>query len=123
MNDLLGSLIPEGPLSPPVSRPSKPELELQPQDATDQRRKRPHREDYLRRNWQISMYDLVVRAPNGYYKGEPETEMKKKDKTSKEREWHEGPSRFGIFSMRATRFRMRAGCLSWEKKDGTAAKN
>lgn len=25
--------------------------------------------------------------------------------------------------MRATRFRLRAGCLSWEKKDGTAAKN
>lgn len=25
--------------------------------------------------------------------------------------------------MRATRFRLRAGCLSWEKKDGTVAKN
>lgn len=27
------------------------------------------------------------------------------------------------FFLRATRFRLRAGCLSWEKKDGTAAKN
>ncbi len=25
--------------------------------------------------------------------------------------------------MRATRFRLGAGCLSWEKKDGTAARN
>lgn len=38
-------------------------------------------------------------------------------------EWHEGPPRVGTFSMRATRFRLLAGCLSWEKKDGTAAKN
>lgn len=29
----------------------------------------------------------------------------------------------GTFSMRATRFRLRVGLLSWEKKDGTVAKN
>ena len=33
------------------------------------------------------------------------------------------PPRVGTFSMRATRFRLRAGLLSWEKKDGTDAKN
>ena len=66
---------------------------------------------------------FVARAPNGYYKGGPETGKKKKNQTSKDKEWHEGPPRVGTFSMRATRFRMGAGCLSWEKKDGTAAKN
>ena len=66
----------------------------------------------------------IARAPNGYYKGAPETEKgKKKKKTEKAKEWHEGPPRVGTFSMRATRFRLRTGCLSWEKKDGTAAKN
>ena len=66
---------------------------------------------------------FVARAPNGYHKGGPETGKKKKSQTSKDKEWHEGPPRVGTFSMRATRFRMGAGCLSWEKKDGTAAKN
>ncbi|KAM0798790.1 hypothetical protein BDR22DRAFT_890910 [Usnea florida] len=88
-------------------------------------------EDYLRRNWEITVYDLIARAPNGYYLGEPEPIRKssrdrKKDKKAEEtvtREWHEGPPRVGTFSMRATRFRLRAGCLSWAKKDGTAAKN
>ena len=97
-------------------------------------------EDYLRRNREISVYDLIglfsgfhrthprltsatARAPNGYYTGKPETEDKKGKKKEKAREWHEGPPRVGTFSMRATRFRLSAGCLSWEKKDGTAAKN
>ena len=43
MDDLPSSLVPGGPLSPPLPRPNKPELE--PQDATDQRSKRPHGED------------------------------------------------------------------------------
>ena len=72
-----------------------------------------------------------ARAPNGYYLGGPETIKKssrdrRKDKKVEKpvtREWHEGPPRVGTFSMRATRFRLRAGCLSWAKKDGTVAKN
>ncbi|CAD6583495.1 MAG: hypothetical protein ASARMPRED_001342 [Alectoria sarmentosa] len=80
-------------------------------------------EDYLRRNWQISIYDLVARAPNGYYKGKLKTDRKNTKKGKRAKEWHEGPPRVGTFSMRATRFRLRAGCLSWEKMDGTAAKN
>lgn len=35
--------------------------------------------------------------------------------------WHEGPPRVGTFSMRATRFRQSAGCLSWSTKDGKSA--
>ena len=83
------------------------------------------------------LIDETARAPNGYYLGEPETIKKgskdkkssrdrKKDKKAERlvtREWHEGPPRVGTFSMRATRFRLRAGCLSWAKKDGTVAKN
>lgn len=73
----------------------------------------------------------TARAPNGYYTGGPETikkssRDKKKDKKAEKpvtREWHEGPPRVGTFSMRATRFRLGAGCLSWAKKDGTVAKN
>ena len=74
---------------------------------------------------------MTARAPNGYYEGGPETTKKssrdkKKDKKAEKpvtREWHEGPPRVGTFSMRATRFRLGAGCLSWAKKDGTVAKN
>ena len=77
------------------------------------------------------LIDETARAPNGYYVGGPETIKKssrdrKKNKKAEEavtREWHEGPPRVGTFSMRATRFRLRAGCLSWAKKDGTVAKN
>ena len=75
--------------------------------------------------------DKTARAPNGYYTGGPETikkssRDKKKDKKVEKavtRQWHEGPPRVGTFSMRATRFRLGAGCLSWAKKDGTVAKN
>ena len=76
------------------------------------------------------LIDETARAPNGYYVGGPETIKKssrdrkiKKAEKSVTREWHEGPPRVGTFSMRATRFRLRAGCLSWAKKDGTVAKN
>ena len=77
------------------------------------------------------LIDETARAPNGYYIGGPEMIKKtsrdrKKDKKAEKpvtREWHEGPPRVGTFSMRATRFRLRAGCLSWAKKDGTVAKN
>ena len=77
------------------------------------------------------LIDATARAPNGYYLGEPEPIKKssrdrKRDKKAEDtvtREWHEGPPRVGTFSMRATRFRLRAGCLSWAKKDGTVAKN
>ena len=76
----------------------------------------------------------TARAPNGYHKGMPEEKSQKTTKRNKrnkadeqedeiEREWHEGPPRVGTFSMRATRFRLSAGLLSWEKKDGTVAKN
>ena len=67
--------------------------------------------------------NATARAPNGYYKGDPQTKNKKTEMGEKLREWHQGPPRVGTFSMRATRFRLRAGCLSWEKKDGTVAKN
>ncbi len=33
--------------------------------------------------------------------------------------WHEGPPRPGTVSMRATRFRLKAGCISWEPKAGS----
>ncbi len=65
----------------------------------------------------------TARAPSGYHKGKPQGEFKRADKNKQAREWHEGPPRVGTFSMRATRFRLGAGCLSWERKDGTAAKN
>ena len=98
-------------------------------------------EDYLRRNREISVYDLVgmwfcfpgyvstlthsiARAPNGYLKGPPESKNTKRTKADTQpREWHVGPPRVGTFSMRATRFRLRAGLLAWDKKDGTEAKN
>ena len=68
--------------------------------------------------------DITARAPNGYYKGPPEPKNSNKTKSqTKAREWHVGPPRVGTFSMRATRFRLRAGLLSWEKKDGTVSKN
>ena len=81
--------------------------------------------------------NVIARAPNGYYKGKPETKntIPNPKKTTKEtktnkarkdekvREWHDGPPRVGTFSMRATRFRLNSGCLSWERKDGTLAKN
>ena len=41
----------------------------------------------------------------------------------KANKWHNGPPRVGTFSMRATRFRTEAGCLSWGMKEGTAPKN
>ena len=67
---------------------------------------------------------MIARAPNGYFKGPPESDKRKRSKAgSQAREWHAGPPRVGTFSMRATRFRLRAGLLSWEKKDGTDAKN
>ena len=65
----------------------------------------------------------TARAPNGYHKGKPEGQFKRADKNRQAREWHDGPPRVGTFSMRATRFRLGAGCLSWERKDGTEAKN
>ena len=80
---------------------------------------------------------MIARAPNGYYVGTPETtntnpkikkttkevNTRKTQKVGKALEWREGPPRVGTFSMRATRFRLNAGCLSWETKDGTKAKN
>ncbi len=37
--------------------------------------------------------------------------------------WHSGPPRVGTISMRATRFRLKAGCLAWTEKGDTVAKN
>lgn len=37
--------------------------------------------------------------------------------------WHEGPPRYGTVGMRATRFRMHAGLLSWKLRSGSDAKN
>ncbi len=73
--------------------------------------------------FRFTLTNPIARAPNGYWKGKPDTEKKNKKKDQKAREWHDGPPRVGTFSMRATRFRLGAGCLSWEKKDGTTAKN
>lgn len=74
-------------------------------------------------SFRFTLTNPIARAPNGYWKGKPDTEKKNKKKDQKPREWHDGPPRVGTFSMRATRFRLGAGCLSWEKKDGTTAKN
>ena len=70
----------------------------------------------------------TARAPNGYHIEKPGTtntnpNPKKTQKIKKAPQWHEGPPRVGTFSMRANRFRLNAGCISWEKKDGTQAKN
>ena len=64
----------------------------------------------------------TARAPNGYWTGDPEAENQRGEKV-KTNKWHNGPPRMGTFSMRATRFRTEAGCLSWSKKEGTAPKN
>ncbi len=37
--------------------------------------------------------------------------------------WHEGPPRYGTVGMRATRFRLHAGLLSWKRRTGSDAKN
>ena len=67
--------------------------------------------------------NAVARAPNGYWTGDPEKESQKTGKNKTAKGWHEGPPRVGTFSMRATRFRQAAGCLSWSTKDGTVPKN
>ena len=36
---------------------------------------------------------------------------------------HDGPPRVGTINQRAQRFRMRAGCIAWCKREGTHAKN
>ena len=72
----------------------------------------------------FTLTNSTARAPNGYWEGKLDTEKKnKKEKKQEARVWHDGPPRVGTFSMRATRFRLGAGCLSWDKKDGTTAKN
>ena len=68
-------------------------------------------ETYFRRNSEISYYDLIARMPNGYFTG-PEG-----------KKWSPSPPRVGTLSMRATRFRARAGCLSWTVKGDSDAKN
>lgn len=67
--------------------------------------------------------NATARAPNGYHKGQPEKGNKKTGEKGQANEWHDGPPRIGTFSMRATRFRLTTGCLSWGRKDGTVAKN
>ena len=49
--------------------------------------------------------------PNGYFGGKSGEN------------WHAGPPRVGTISMRATRFRLKAGCLAWTEKGDSAAKN
>ena len=65
----------------------------------------------------------IARAPNGYFKGPPEAEKRKRSKAdSQAREWHAGPPRVGTLGMRATLFRLHAGLLSRSGQDGTEAK-
>ena len=49
--------------------------------------------------------------PNGYIAGRDG------------RRHHEGPPRVGTINQRAQRFRIRAGCIAWCKREGTGAKN
>ena len=37
--------------------------------------------------------------------------------------WHEGPPRYGTVGMRATRFRLQAGLLTWKRRMGSDARN
>lgn len=52
----------------------------------------------------------IARTPNGYYIGK------------QGQAWHAGPPRVGTLSMRATRWRPLAACLSWTEKGDTDAK-
>ena len=65
---------------------------------------------------------MTARAPNGYIKRRPDG-TSKEGKQRYKRVWIEGPPKNNTLSMRATRFRDKAACLSWVIKDGSAARN
>lgn len=68
-------------------------------------------ETYKRRNMRIALYDIIARMPGGFWTG------------SLGQTWRDKPPRAGSVSMRATRFRLRAGCLTWNEKGDSDAKN
>lgn len=56
---------------------------------------------------------VIARMPNGYHEKDAQGHVS----------WHEGPPRYGTVGMRATRFRLHAGLLSWKRRTGSDAKN
>ncbi|KAK4694553.1 hypothetical protein P7C71_g3046, partial [Lecanoromycetidae sp. Uapishka_2] len=65
-------------------------------------------EHYLRKNLAIKIYDLIARMPNGY------TVINRT---------YTGPPRILTLRERATKFREKAGCLAWTKRDGSGCIN